>query len=54
MTVSFIGTSLGSAIGLLVWDRGLWKGVCVAGMVLALLAFAIYAATYKKIEISRA
>ncbi|MDR3715664.1 MAG: MFS transporter [Puia sp.] len=48
MTVSFIGTSFGSAIGLLVWDRGLWKGVCVAGMGLAIVAFAIYTATYKR------
>jgi predicted MFS family arabinose efflux permease len=54
MTVSFMGTSLGSGIGLLVWDRGLWKGVCVAGMLLAVFAFIIYASTYKRLQASRA
>ena len=48
MTVSFMGTSLGSAIGLAVWKKGLWPGVCITGMILAGAAFTIYAATYKK------
>jgi len=48
MTISFIGTSLGSAIGLFVWDRASWKGVCIAGMIMTLAAFLVYAATYKK------
>jgi predicted MFS family arabinose efflux permease len=48
MTVSFMGTSLGSAIGLLVWDKACWPGVCIAGMILALTAFLIYASTYRK------
>jgi len=48
MTVSFTGTSLGSAIGLLVWDRASWNGVCIAGMILSMLAFSVYAGTYKK------
>jgi len=48
MTVSFMGTSLGSAIGLLVWDRANWTGVCIAGMVLTAASFGIYAATYKR------
>jgi predicted MFS family arabinose efflux permease len=47
MTVSFMGTSLGSAIGLIVWDRANWKGVCIAGMILGAAAFLVYAATYK-------
>ena len=48
MTVSFAGTSLGSAIGLAVWDWAGWNGVCVTGMLLTLAAFAIYALTYKR------
>lgn len=48
MTVSFMGTSLGSAIGLLVWDKASWTGVCITGMILTLAAFTIYAFTYKK------
>jgi predicted MFS family arabinose efflux permease len=48
MTVSFIGTSLGSAIGLYVWDRAYWNGVCITGMTIAALAFLVYGATYKK------
>jgi predicted MFS family arabinose efflux permease len=48
MTVSFIGTSLGSAIGLWVWDKAAWTGVCITGASLTLAAFAIYALTWKK------
>ena len=48
MTVSFMGTSFGSFIGLLVWERAGWKGVCITGMALAALAFAVYAATYRR------
>jgi predicted MFS family arabinose efflux permease len=50
MTVSFTGTSLGSLIGLFVWERGGWKGVCVAGMVLASLAFVVYSITSKNVR----
>jgi predicted MFS family arabinose efflux permease len=50
MTVSFMGTSLGSAIGLLVWDKAGWKGVCLTGMLLAVAAFGVYATTYKKVQ----
>ena len=45
MTVSFIGTSLGSAVGLFVWDRAAWTGVCITGAALTLAAFLIYALT---------
>lgn len=48
MTVSFVGTSMGSFIGLYVWARAGWRGVCVTGMVLATLAFVIFSLTYKK------
>jgi len=46
-----MGTSLGSAIGLMVWDKAGWKGVCIAGMLLAMAAFGVYAATYKKVQL---
>ncbi|MBC9930116.1 MFS transporter [Chitinophaga qingshengii] len=48
MTTSFIGTSLGSGIGLWVWTIGKWNGVCIAGTLLILTALTIYLATYKK------
>jgi len=49
MCVSFTGTSLGSAIGLIVWEQAGWKGVCIAGITLAVISFLLYAATYKKL-----
>ena len=48
MTVSFIGTSLGSGVGLWVWDMGKWSGVCLAGLSIMLIAVMIYLFTYKK------
>ncbi|SEW35869.1 MFS transporter [Chitinophaga arvensicola] len=48
MTTSFIGTSLGSGIGLWVWSFAQWNGVCVAGIALITIALIIYLATYKK------
>ncbi|WP_142683186.1 MFS transporter [Chitinophaga polysaccharea] len=48
MTASFIGTSLGSGIGLWVWSFAQWNGVCVAGTALILVALIIYLGTYKK------
>lgn len=48
MTTSFIGTSLGSGIGLWVWSFAQWNGVCAAGTALILIALIIYLGTYKK------
>jgi len=48
MTVSFIGTSAGSAVGLFAWNKGLWSGVCAGGALLTLAAFVIYGATWRK------
>jgi len=48
MTVSFTGTSLGSALGVLAWDAARWTGVCLAGIGLTLMALTIYGFTYKK------
>ncbi len=50
MTVSFIGTSMGSAVGLWVWDKAKWNGVCLAGGISVLLAFTVYALTYKHVS----
>lgn len=47
MTVSFIGTSLGSAIGLWAWDRAKWNGICAVGAVSVTLALIVYGVTYK-------
>jgi predicted MFS family arabinose efflux permease len=48
MTVSFIGTSFGSAVGLFAWGKGAWPGVCLTGALLTLAAFGIYGLTYKR------
>jgi len=48
MTISFIGTSLGSGIGLWVWDIGKWGGVCLAGFAIMLVAVLIYTLTYRR------
>jgi predicted MFS family arabinose efflux permease len=48
MTVSFIGTSMGSAIGLFAWDKGGWTGICITGALLTLAALLIYGLTYRK------
>lgn len=48
MTVSFIGTSLGSAVGLFAWEKGAWPGVCLTGALLTLAAFTIYGLTWKR------
>ena len=50
MTVSFIGTSLGSALGLWVWDKAKWNGVCLTGGIAIALAFTVYALTYKHVS----
>jgi predicted MFS family arabinose efflux permease len=50
MTASFIGTSLGSALGLYLWTLAGWVGICIAGGVLIGTAFLVYALTYKHIS----
>ncbi|NIG53742.1 MFS transporter [Chitinophaga sp. Cy-1792] len=48
MTTSFIGTALGSGIGLWVWKVGEWTGVCIAGTGFIMIALLIYLLTYKR------
>ena len=45
MTVSFVGTAMGSAVGLYAWDKGGWTGVCITGVLLTTTAFIIYGLT---------
>ncbi|RPD51087.1 MFS transporter [Paracnuella aquatica] len=49
MTVSFIGTAAGSALGLWVWQGWGWSGVCITGALLLGGAFFIYSLTAKHI-----
>lgn len=48
MTISFIGTSLGSAVGLYAWKVGGWTGVCITGGLLTLGALTIFGLTYRR------
>ncbi|HVU97117.1 MAG TPA: MFS transporter [Puia sp.] len=54
MTVSFIGTAMGSAIGLFAWDKGGWTGVCITGVLLTTAAFIIYGITFRRIRTAAA
>jgi predicted MFS family arabinose efflux permease len=49
MTVSFIGTSFGSAIGLYAWKLATWTGVCVTGALLTATAMVIYGLTFRRV-----
>ena len=48
MTISFIGASTGSALGLAVWNRYSWTGVCFAAFILAGCSLGIYLLTFKR------
>jgi len=48
MTVSFIGTSAGSAVGLYAWKLASWTGVCVTGVLLTAAASVIYGLTGRR------
>ncbi|MDB5252529.1 MAG: transporter [Flaviaesturariibacter sp.] len=48
MTISFLGTASGSALGLFVWDRFGWPGICIMGLTAVGLAFTVYASTYRR------
>ena len=48
MTVSFTGTSLGSAVGLYAWKLARWNGVCLTGVLLTATAAVIYVLTYRR------
>lgn len=48
MTISFIGTSFGSALGLFMWRQSGWYGVTLAGLACMLTALVIFLLTRKK------
>ncbi len=48
MTASFLGTSIGSGVGLWVWSFGGWTGACIAGLIITGIAVVIYALTYSR------
>jgi len=48
MTVSFTGTSAGSAVGLYAWQLASWTGVCVTGVLLTAAASVIYGLTGRR------
>ena len=47
MSFSFLGTALGSALGLLLWKIGEWQAVALGCILLSILALTVYALTYK-------
>lgn len=47
MSISFTGTALGSALGLLAWDMYKWSGVCAVSSALILMAGIVYVYTTK-------
>jgi predicted MFS family arabinose efflux permease len=47
MSFSFLGTAAGSAFGLFLWRFGGWHAVTLGCLVLSVLAFSVYAYTYK-------
>lgn len=47
MSFSFLGTAAGSAFGLFLWQFGGWHAVALGGLLLSVLAFSVYAFTFK-------
>ncbi|UVD78741.1 MFS transporter [Myroides albus] len=47
MSFSFLGTAFGSAFGLYLWKYFGWAGVCLGGMLLAVLSFIIFLVSKK-------
>lgn len=48
MSFSFLGTALGSAFGLWLWDCGRWEVFSIGGAVLSIASIVVYLATYKR------
>ncbi|MCW2120403.1 MFS transporter [Flavobacterium sp. 7A] len=47
MSFSFLGTAVGTAFGLFMWQFGGWQAVSLGGLFLSALAFTVYGLTYK-------
>jgi predicted MFS family arabinose efflux permease len=50
MTMSFIGVTSGSALGIWLWNFNGWAAVCIGGIALMAGALVIYAAYHKKLS----
>ncbi len=48
MSFSFLGTALGSAFGLWLWNFGKWHAFSIGGAMLSVASIVIYALTYKR------
>lgn len=48
MSFSFLGTALGSAFGIWLWNYGKWQAFSIGGAMLSLTAIVIYLLTYKR------
>lgn len=48
MSFSFLGTALGSAFGLWLWNLGKWQAFSIGGAMLSIASILIYALTYKR------
>ncbi|HRB72500.1 MFS transporter [Flavobacterium sp. WV_118_3] len=48
MSFSFLGTALGSAFGLWLWNFGKWQAFSIGGAMLSVASIIIYALTYKR------
>ncbi|MCZ0211733.1 hypothetical protein OZK63_40955, partial [Streptomyces sp. UMAF16] len=48
MSLSFVGTTLGSAMGLLLWKWALWPGAIAGSVSLIILGWIIFLLTGKK------
>ncbi len=48
MSISFLGTALGSAFGIWLWNFGKWHTFSIGGILLSLTGIAIYVLTYKR------
>ncbi|MGV8879871.1 MAG: MFS transporter [Sphingobacteriaceae bacterium] len=48
MTASFIGVTLGSAFGIMLWQWNNWHGVCLGMGLMTIASFGTYLITYKK------
>jgi len=54
MTISFIGVTSGSALGIWLWKLNSWPAVCIGGIVLMVAALGVYAAYHKKLSVANA
>jgi predicted MFS family arabinose efflux permease len=48
MSLSFVGTASGSAMGLWLWERGKWPFVCMGCSALVVAGLIIYSLTYRR------